>query len=284
MSVTEKMLPSVEGQFSNEQVELIKRTICKDATTDELQLFVQQCTRTKLDPFTKQIYFIKDKNGKVNVMASIDGLRLIADRSGKYAGQTKPEWCDTDGKWTDIWLKDKPPVAARVGVHKIGFVEPLYATAMYKAYAPASPSPYSTWGKMPEHMLAKVAESLALRKAFPNEMSGVYGEEEFGQGDKQVAVSTNPKDTNQRMTTSIQSKVTQLDGTNDIVDIEFPVTNQEIAVLFTAAMQNGHSEEAIDTFLKQQFNITENDFGKDKECPLSRAQYKEAIEKFGRKA
>src|SRR6266850_405983 len=172
MSIAEKQLPSVEGQFNNEQVALIKRTICKDATNDEFQLFVQQCQRTRLDPFTKQIYFIKDKNGKVNVMASIDGLRLIADRSGVYAGQTKPEWCGQDGAWVDVWLQDKPPLAARVGVYRQGFVEPLYATAMYKAYAPSNASPYSTWGKMPEHMLAKVAESLALKKAFPNEMSG----------------------------------------------------------------------------------------------------------------
>jgi phage recombination protein Bet len=171
------LLPSPVQQspilFKQEQIDLIKRTICKDATNDELQLFVQQCERTRLDPFTRQIYFIKS-NGKVNIMASIDGLRLIAERTGKYAGQTKAEWCGDDGKWTDVWLLDKPPAAARVGVHRTDFIEPLYATARYKAYAGGY-----MWQKMPDHMIAKVAESLALRKAFPNEMSGVYGEDEI---------------------------------------------------------------------------------------------------------
>jgi phage recombination protein Bet len=192
--------------FKQEQVDLIRRTICKDATTDEMQLFIQQCERTRLDPFTRQIYFIKDKKGKVNIMASIDGLRLIAERTGKYAGQTKTEWCGKDGKWTEIWLSDDAPFAARVGVHKTDFIEPLYAIAKFKAYASSPTEYWSTWNKMPDHMIAKVAESLALRKAFPNEMSGVYGEDEI----KDAIINSAPK----------LSEITREPIIEDIIDTE----------------------------------------------------------------
>lgn len=175
--------------FGQEQVDLLKRTIAKDATNDELQLFISQCKRTGLDPFTRQIYFIKDKQGKVTVCSSIDGLRLIAERSNAYEGQTKSEWCGPDGIWKDIWLSNTPPKAARVGVYKTKFREPVYGVAIFDEYA----GKYSyddqygkykkgdlthMWAKMPALMIAKVAEALALRKAFPNDLSGIYSSEE----------------------------------------------------------------------------------------------------------
>lgn len=161
-----------------EQVRLIKATVAKGATDDELRLFLAVCGKTGLDPFTKQIHFIKYKQGAPgSTVTGIDGYRLVAQRSGEYQGQVGPEWCGADGLWREVWLEDKAPAAARVGVWRSGFKEPVWGVATWKSYNAPGPM----WSRMPAEMLAKCAEALALRKAFPAELSGLYTAEEMAQ-------------------------------------------------------------------------------------------------------
>lgn len=164
--------------FSPDQVDLIKRTICVGATDDELKLFLHQCGRTALDPMSRQIYAIK-RSGKMSIQVAIDGFRLIAERSGKYAGQLGPQWCGPDGQWVDVWLTDTAPTCARVGILRTDFKEPCWGIARTKSYLAEGPM----WKKMPDVMIAKCAEALGLRKAFPQELSGLYTGDEMEQAE-----------------------------------------------------------------------------------------------------
>ena len=123
---------------------------------------------------------------------AIDGARLIADRTGVYAGQVGPFWCGDDGVWKDVWLKDTHAFCRKSRRAAFQFQRAIVGSgAIFVIYADdqrGQPNIILA-ESMPDVMLAKCAESLALRKAFPQELSGIYTSDEMGQADN-VDVST----------------------------------------------------------------------------------------------
>jgi phage recombination protein Bet len=222
---------SIVHTNDNEQIELIRKTVAPAGTTnDELQLFMAYAHKTGLDPFSRQIY-LSERRAQVNgnwvttrrPEVTIDGFRLVAERTGQYAGQIGPFWCGTDGTWRDVWLADQPPAAAKLGVLRHDFKEPVWSVALYREYAQMTKEgrPNSMWAKYPSVMLAKCAESLALRRAFPRELSGLYTREEMPEERAEAA---------EAQKSVAQSKIAALSAPRPAVEVTVsPEVVQELA-------------------------------------------------------
>ena len=181
------------GGWTPDQLALVKSQIAYTGISDdELAYFGEVCQQTGLSPFQKQIYAIKRmvynsetkrKEPKMIIQVGIDGFRLAAARSNLYGG-SQSFWCGEDGEWKDVWLSTKPPAAAKTIVYRIGSSSPFIAVARFDSYKQEYDGKLSRfWESMPDAMIGKVSEALALRKAFPAELSGVYAKEEMDQAD-----------------------------------------------------------------------------------------------------
>ena len=168
--------------LSNSDTALLRRTVTAQLSDDEHELFIKACQRSSLDPFARQIYFIRDR-GKFTIEATIDGMRLAAERTGNYAGQLGPDWCGPDGIWKDVWTGTQPPHAARVGILRKEFSEPIWGKCLFSELDQGG----EFWQRMPANQLAKCAEAAGFRKAFPNQFSGLYTSEELSGGPKLVS-------------------------------------------------------------------------------------------------
>jgi phage recombination protein Bet len=179
--------------FNEEQKKALMQesVFMKGATDAEFYLFGHICKRTGLDPFARQIYSIKRGNRRT-IQTGIDGFRLIAERSGNYAGSSKITFTDENGdNFKEI--KGQIPAKAEITIQKIVKGQMCYFTgeARWSEYFPGN---NPIWKKMPCTMLGKCAEALALRKAFPADLSGLYTKEEMEQADEEPAINVDKND------------------------------------------------------------------------------------------
>lgn len=161
------------NNFDENHIMSIRKMIGNGISDTDFAVFLHQCKRTGLDPLLKQIYCIP-MGGKVNIMTSIDGARLIAERTGKYAPGSKTEFeLDKNGNL----------ISATAFVKKMtndGTWHEVSATAYLSEYAGNSP----LWKRMPRVMLEKCAEMRCLRRSFANDLSGLYAKEEMDQAEQ----------------------------------------------------------------------------------------------------
>jgi len=166
----------------------------EDAPTGDQQVFLHVSQRTGLDPFARQIYMIPRKqagrNGqpdtiKWTIQTGIDGFRLIAEKHSQYAGTLDPEWCGEDGKWRETWTDRQPPAMARVKVLRHDRAHPISLPVRFNEFAAtfADGNLQGQWKTKPAHMIGKVAEAAALRKAFPQNLSGMVTDDEAARDD-----------------------------------------------------------------------------------------------------
>jgi len=173
-----------EVTITPEQVSLIKNTIAVGATDDELKLFFFECRRRGVHPLDRLIHFVK-RSGRATFQCGIDFMRAQAEASGQYRGQEDVEYGPN---------KNGYPEWAKATVRRIdpntGDVYTVSATAYWDEFYPGEQLGFM-WKKMPRVMLGKVAESQALRKAFPLNFHNLYTFEEMQQAD--IVASGTPK-------------------------------------------------------------------------------------------
>lgn len=169
-------------EFTPEQRQIIRDTYANGASDSEFAVLMEIARARRLNPLFRQIYFVQryDSQKGRNVWATqvaIDGLRAVAERTGLYAGQDKPVHIyDEQDK------ARKRPICTEVAVWRKDWPRPAIGVAHYSEYVQTKRdgSPTMFWSEKPHVMLAKCAEALALRKAFPEDTSGLYVPEEMG--------------------------------------------------------------------------------------------------------
>lgn len=158
----------VDADFTSEQISLIKSTVAKGASDSELQLFLYRAKNLGLDPLKPgQIYFIKYGTNPGTIVVGIDGIRAKAARTNKLKGIRRGVTRDEKGKCIGAWCE----------VYRADWDHPAKEEVAMSEYNTGK----SQWAKMPETMIKKVAEAAALRMAFPDELGGIYSEEEMHQ-------------------------------------------------------------------------------------------------------
>lgn len=178
--------PNAVAAFTHDQMVMVRDTFANGASDQEFAVLMEVARSRNLNPLLRQIHFVKRwdraKGREVwSTQVSIDGMRAIAQRTGLYDGQDEPEYQDS---------ADGMPVLSRVRVYRKDWTRPAVGVAYFSEYAQRSKDGSLTqfWSKMPRVMIAKCAEAIALRKAFPEDTSGLYVPEEMAQADNDAHV------------------------------------------------------------------------------------------------
>lgn len=209
-------------KFTQQELDAFRSEYAKGATDAQFDLFISECEARDLRPGSHLVFQLrsareKDPDTGANIyvkkpfwITTIAALRLIAQRTGQYAGQAPEEYIYLDDGGnpsisSEIPLPSKvkgvpeEPWVVKSRVFRKGFEQPMVGIARFEAYAgivtPKDGSaPYlnETWRKRGPEQLAKCAEALALRKAFPEELGKLYLAEEIRSEEEEQPTAVTP--------------------------------------------------------------------------------------------
>ena len=199
------------AKYNDAQLALIRATCAQRAGETDFALFMCTADRLGLDPFANQIWLSarwdeRAQREAFQPLVKIDGFRSIADRTGESDGQDGPYWCGNDGVWKDVWVHEHAPTAAKVISYRKGHAHGYVGIATFTSYAPTKDGQLDPlWARMPDVLLAKCAEAMALRKAFPMQLGGLYTPDEMKQA------SSSPKPPRKPEETEVELEIAELD-------------------------------------------------------------------------
>ncbi|GIK15022.1 MAG: hypothetical protein BroJett002_37290 [Candidatus Brocadia sinica] len=262
---TGEILEAKTIAITSEQIELVKNTIAKGATDDELRLFIYYCKSRGVHPLDKMIHFVKRKSDDgfvATFQTGIDYFRSSAEDSGEYNGQ---EGAEFEGETNEGY-----PYLARVKIYRKGIDRAFVGEARWDEFYPGEKLGFM-WRKMPHHMLAKCAEALAFRKAFPKKLAGLYIPEEVQSveaheiKDKkpevrppQIKEPTKPEP--QKVITSIKA-ITQKPGKNN--SVRYKIAGETADYFTFDAKYATLAKSAQDATLKVEIQYKVGNFGND---------------------
>lgn len=160
------------ANYTPDLLNVIKQTVAKGSTDEELYMFLQIASMYDLNPFMKEIWFIKNKDGSIWITTSRDGYRKIASRDANFKDCRSCEVHENDefememvmGEITNIHHKFKQnDRGAIVGAYAVLITETGDKSATYvsfEEYNQGTP----VWRKYPSAMICKVAEVRELKK------------------------------------------------------------------------------------------------------------------------
>jgi phage recombination protein Bet len=216
---------------SPEQLELIRTTIAKGATDEELKLFLYDNQRQGFHPLDKLLHFTK-RGGKYTPIVSIDAMRMRAAETGEYVGNDSYEYAGTPGKagFTAI---------ARVWRLVQGQRVPFSRTARWEEYCPPAGQDHM-WRQKPHVMLGKCAEAQALRAGFPRQLHGLYEDAEIPEPARPVEKpDARPVEKSRR------------ESARPVENSDATLTPSQRKQLFATARTHGWTDEQLETYLEE---------------------------------
>ena len=299
---TDLVIAPEQTSFTDQQRAALDHMGVGEAPEADLHVFFHRAKTTGLDPFSGQIHMIgrkswdsesRSKIMKYTIQTGIDGYRLIARRAADAAGHvlsmSEPAWMHQDGTWREAWSRQWGyPIASRVIVYRDG--QPFPGVAMFDEYVQTTKDkdgnvrPNSMWEQRPAGQLAKCAEALALRKAYPADLASIYTDDEMGQTDGDGTVRSAGARPARRRATAAAFTAQVVPGVvvgSDATDAEV-VPDEE-------PMGEAQREDLNDLFW--QYGVTDNvgkvtyladTLGRDvsQHAPMSRSEADQVIEKL----